>query len=253
MKQKANSDLKYKIAPALERGLTIIEMLAKRNAPIGFNEFSTELQISKASTSRLLKVLKTREYINKDEETGKYLPGSGMMILKQLDVQRQHLITQVRPILSGLMNQTQNTIALFYWNAPVFEMLDKEIHPNSVGMQPVGKINSLSTDNPWGWLVYSSLDNNEKISYGKEIASQMIKFDEQINHYHDNGFVFDDGCILKGIRRFAAPIYDHTDKIVAVLAIGGNYLTIPDDKIKEFGNLLVQKALLISKSMGLKR
>lgn len=59
-------------APALEKGLDILETLAQSQKPLSLTELARELGRSSSELFRMLTVLETRDYINKGETTGNY-------------------------------------------------------------------------------------------------------------------------------------------------------------------------------------
>ncbi|MCP5094067.1 MAG: IclR family transcriptional regulator [Chloroflexi bacterium] len=70
-KKEASSQQKYK-APALEKGLEILEVLANRTSGLSLTDLAKQLDRSKSELFRPLATLEARGYINRDENTAVY-------------------------------------------------------------------------------------------------------------------------------------------------------------------------------------
>jgi DNA-binding IclR family transcriptional regulator len=232
----------------------MIEMLADAGEPLTFGAFVSGIAASKASTARLLQVLRERGYAMKDEASGRYRPGPRISPLRGRETLKETLRREVRPVLCELRERTGNTAVLFHWNGAVFEVLAKEMHPESVSMQPVGNVVRGAAAVPWGWLVLSYAGDaarraalaEEKLPRGK--AKSVAR---HIRHVEAHGYAYDDdGAFRRHVRRLAAPVFDHTGSMVAGMAIGGNSLSIPEDRVEPFGRLLKAKARALSRQVG---
>ena len=65
-----------------------------------------------------------------------------------------------------------------------------------------------------------------------------------------NGYAFEDQELRKGIRRVAAPIYEHRDDLAGCICIAAPVFSFEMKNRKELGRLIVQTATRISQAMG---
>lgn len=235
--------LNKSLAPALQNGLTVLEFLAANGKDVGFNSIAAHLGVSKATTSRLLNVLRQRNYIIKDEQTGKYRPGPRMSLMNYSLPIVEVLRREIPPILQSLMDATSNTVLFIFWNGYELQCLNKKTHQGSVPMQEIGHVDVDLTAGPWGWLVYNSLD-----PAGRAVAeTKMTKhldykeiFERWKIFYDQHHFCFDDQELYKPLKRLAAPVFDRTGKLVGALGIGGNSLTIKNNQVQKLGQILLE-------------
>lgn len=241
------------MAPALQNGLSVLELLATQQEDVGFNFIASYLGVSKSTTSRLLTVLRERNYIVKDKNSGKYRPGSRMSFLNKSLPIIELLRRELPVVLDSLMDATSNTVLFIFWNGNELQCLDKKTHQGSVPMQEIGKVATNLTSGPWGWLVYNSLDKA-----GQKKAELIMTSDLNFkkissnwrNFFDKNKFCYDDQELYPPLRRLATPIYDHNKNLIGALAIGGNSLTIKDNNVLNIGEILVEHGKLLMEKIG---
>ena len=243
-------------APALHRGLTVLEMLSQTDSAVGFNQITESLSISKSSVARILSVLRERGYASREPQTGRYIPGPRMASLGQ----RTPLVDRMRdlgtPLLETLTEQTSNTSMLFYWNGEQIQALAKKTHPISIAMQLVGSLTEYLLSTPWGWIFYGSLSKENQSQIKKHskssslgpVASAYLK--AHIQQFPETGYMLDNQQLYTWVRRFAAPVYDHQQQLVGAIALGGNTLTIPDTQLHTIGQQVKNHALQLSHQLG---
>lgn len=235
------------IAPALQNGLTVLELLASNPPEIGFNFIASQLGVSKATTSRLLNVLRHRNYVVKDDKSGKYRPGPKMSFLNNSLPMIEVLRREIPPILNSLREATNNTVLFIFWNGSELQCLNKKTHPGSVPMQEIGTVNRELTAGPWGWLVYNSLEKSEKKKAEKIIDIKSFPdykeiFERWVGYFKKHRFCFDNQELYRPLKRIAAPVYDQSGKLVGALAIGGNSLTMKNNQVPKLGKILLEHA-----------
>lgn len=235
------------LAPALQNGLTVLELLATQQQDVGFNFIAKELGVSKATTSRLLNVLRQRNYVVKDDNSGKYRPGPKMSFLNNSQPMIEVLRREVGPILNSLRDATNNTCLFIFWNGHNLQCLNKKTHQGSVPMQDIGRVDVELTAGPWGWLVYQSLNEESKkkaeAKFDKErypdYREIFVRWEKYFGKHH---FCFDNQELYKPLKRLSAPVYDQAGKLVGALAVGGNSLTMKNNQVPEMGKALLEHA-----------
>jgi DNA-binding IclR family transcriptional regulator len=94
----------------LERGLAVLELVAKSNGGLTLRELSQALQLPRSSTHCLLVTLQRHGYLTRNGRTGRY-----MFALKLFDLANATLnVTELRdralPVLRNLMEKTHLTV-----------------------------------------------------------------------------------------------------------------------------------------------
>jgi len=233
------------IAPALQNGLSVLELLAINGENVGFNVIAAHLGVSKATTSRLLNVLRHRNYIVKDEQTGKYRPGPRMSFLNQSLPIIEVLRRESSSVLESLRKETLNTVLFIFWNGRELQCLNKKTHQGSVPMQEIGHVDTNLTAGPWGWIVYNSLNAEERKTVqfdANRYPDYKGIFSRWKIFYKKHHFCYDNQELYKPLRRLSAPVYDNSGKLVGALGIGGNSLTIKNNQVIKLGKILIEHA-----------
>ena len=239
-------------APALDAGLDIIELLAVSKTA-GFNELCKLLPMSKASVSRILKTLAERGYVRKDASSGKWLPGPRMGMAGMAMPISEILRTEAPKILKSFVDLTGNTALCVYWSGEEFQVIAKEQRDGGTAMIDVGTIARDLSRFPWGWLFFLSLDKEGRqkaAKYFEDAAFFKKRIAVWSRHIAENGFAFDDHELFPNRMRFGAPVRDGAGKIVGAIGSSGTRLSIPPDKLSQFGAELIRHADMLSAKLS---
>jgi len=93
-------------APALEKGLAILRLLARQQKIMSASEIAAELGRSKAELYRMLLTLETQGYICRDETGTGYAMTSRLFELGMQKPERQALVTLSAPHMQTLARET---------------------------------------------------------------------------------------------------------------------------------------------------
>lgn len=239
-------------APALTRGMAILELLARSREPVGFNAIMTELDLPKATCARLLHVLRDTGYAEKAPEGGYRLGQRVSLLLGEVDL-ADRLRLEGTPLLRRLREQTNGSALLFQWDGWNLTVLAKETHPESPSMRPVGQGSRNLNHLPWGILCYHHLQPARQAAY-RDSLDNPEQFDALYSgwqtDYARRGYSFDDCEILPGVRRFGAMIYNRDGVPVGAVGLGGTPYTIPDDRVEAAGRAVLATAEELSQRLG---
>jgi DNA-binding IclR family transcriptional regulator len=245
MKQEMKSP-----APALENGLDIVELLSRFPAGLSFTEISRQVKTSKSTLIRLLKVLATRNYLFQDE-SGKYMGGPNMSLvgsLTKFDLLRHYAQSELDSLSDQFIG---NTAVLIGFTGKEMVVLSRLRREGGVYMQETGTVRLDFSYAPWAWIFYESMTKNQKeaVKPNIKISDFSTKLKKWMTYYHLHGYCFDREFFWPHIRRIAAPVYDGTGKVISAVAIGGNKISMPDEKVDFMGNRLLECAQVLSKKM----
>ncbi|MCF6175235.1 MAG: helix-turn-helix domain-containing protein [Victivallaceae bacterium] len=233
------------LAPALERGLEIIEYIGRADNPVSFTELVTATAIPKATLSRLLKVLLSTGYL--ENSPNGYQPGAKCNILGQCAVVIDLLILHGKTAVKAVCVATECTCLLFYWNGEFTQVVSKAMHPESIAMQPEGNISADFIYPPWGWLFLDDLETSPVIKALHQEFMDSPRYRQRINYYHENGFTLD--TATPHVVRLGAPIKNRTGKIVGALGLGINFPVNNHNEYKKLGKILKAEANKLSKKV----
>ncbi len=238
---------KESVAPALARGLTVIEAVAAATEPMAFGHIAAMLGVSNASTSRLLRVLRERDYLRKAK--GGYVAGPQLQTIGTSPPLPDALAEKGQPLLVSLSRQTGNTAILFLWSGQHTHCVAKALHEDSLGMQEVGSIRTDTLNYPWGWIIlaHASAATQDALWSGPDLTVTKTHVQEQVRSYRHHGFAVDTSRTL---RRLAAPVWNADGELVACMALGGTPLSITDEQVNGFAALLIEHAKGLSARLG---
>src|SRR3954453_22076567 len=92
--------------PSLERGLSILQILAKSRAGLSLSQVTRQLALPKSSVHCLLRTFENAGYIYKDPACGKYRVSLSICELARQALQGISLRDQARPFLRSLAERT---------------------------------------------------------------------------------------------------------------------------------------------------
>ena len=87
---------------AVERALTVLEILADANEPLGVNEIARRLDVSASSASRLLGTLAAHGLVEKVPATGRFRLGVRLLQLGTHVLQRLDVRALARPLTATI-------------------------------------------------------------------------------------------------------------------------------------------------------
>jgi DNA-binding IclR family transcriptional regulator len=233
-------------APALSRGLSILEAVSAAERELSFSAIAAGLGLPNASVSRLLGVLCGRGYVLRaDGKRGGYRPGPRLAMFARRRSLAERLRVASAPALERLRDETGNTAALILWTGTEMEWLDKRIHPVAVPMQDIGSVQADYANYPWGWLFFLELPAEERRRHLRGAADARV-LRQRIRHaeagLREQGYVLDAEAVMAHLCRMAAPIRDADGRLVAALCLAGNPLTLPSRRVRKIGQSLVREA-----------
>lgn len=222
-------------APALDRGLAILELLAEAKEGLAFTQLQESLGGLNATTmTRLLRVLQQRQYIQKDSQTGRYKTTAKLSLFARSTTVNELLLSEAPGVMEELKEKFSVTALLIRFAAGKMVALAKVVHPDNVAMQAVGTVSDSFTTNPWG-LMY--------LAHTQKLKSKYVH-----PKYAD-----DEGELSPGMRRLSAPIYNNKQELVAALNVGSVDSLLTEKVLAELIPELVGAAEKLSAALGYSR
>lgn len=236
-------------SPALERGLAVIETIAQQSGVATFKDLQDATVAPKSSLIRLLAVLRRGGWVERDEDG--YRAGKRLVALRS----PVNLVEQLRaaavPVLSSLRDSTGNTAICLRCEADTTIVIAKALHESSVAMREVGSVDEISWNSPWCWLQMAEMSADrreslkERLNPNRRLVAAATRAWRSVKQ---TGWCYDDQVGIPLVRRLAAPIRDPSDdRLIGIVALGGNPLTIPDDRVDQIAGALVKAAGRLSR------
>jgi DNA-binding IclR family transcriptional regulator len=190
---------------------------------------------------RLLAVLRRGNWV--ERESDGYRPGRRLAALRAPVSAAERIRAAAQPLLAGLCRASGNTVMLFQCEGETTIGLSKEVHPAAVTMREVGSVTAIDWSSPWCWIQLHGMDAERR----EEVRAQLRPDQRQWTAARQawkqlgrSGWCFDDQVGIPLVRRMAAALHHPGDgRLLGVLSLGGNPLTMPDERIDELGTQLI--------------
>lgn len=243
---------------AVERAADILISLGKGEKTL--TEISEELQLSKATVSRILATLIKKKFVQKDVDLGKYHLHWGLIGLFNSGLERSHGLVQcVYPFMEKLWKLTGETVTLYirkgYNRICVAEIVSEHPLKFSVGVGTVVPLN-LNTGSPGKlFLAYMTREevvdviNHEKASQGFKITEQGLLFKE-LEEIRKRGWAVSYGERIKGGSSLSVPIWNRQGEVVASMNILGPYARLNEEVLLGLLDILKECAMSASARLG---
>jgi DNA-binding IclR family transcriptional regulator len=247
------------LAPSLERGLRILEVVAESRHGRSFTEFTSTLKLPKSSTHSLLDTLQQAGYLRRHERTGRYMFGFRLARLANMGLASMELREQVMPFLSTLTQRTGMTAHLMVLGRFEGIVIGKT--------EPQGLLR-LAT-----WIgkrmdVHCTAGGKALIAHlpEREIANLVDEYG--LPRHNDNtivslarlirelakartlGYTTDDEEDEIGLRCVGCPILDGTGVVVAAISLSGSVSQITSANRAALVAEVKKTALGISQNLG---
>ncbi len=259
-------------APALEKGLDILELLSI--SPIGLNqgEIANKLKRSVNEIYRMLNILVKRNYIELDETTDKYL-----ITYKLLEISSHHqpikfLMQKALPVMREVAQICNHSLHLSIYFGGKLLVIGQVDSPSSFNYSvSVGStFDLLETSSGRIILTFQTKEERERrlkrrkllIQYEKKyhLNSKQIKSLEKkfslktIHEILKNKCEVVKSLQVNGVTNISVPVFDHTKHAIAAITIPyldrinknpKNDMTVMDTK-----KILIKYITKLSKSLG---
>ncbi len=225
---------------SVERTLDILEALAK-TGEAGIAQLSNQVSLHASTVHRLLSTLIARGYVRQNPDSGRYLLG-----LKPLDVARavrDHLDLRMEsiPILQELMRRSGETANLAVMDDHQIVYMEQVSSPGwmlRMFVQVGARAPLHSTAS--GKVLLSALPDEEldRMLHSYRLtpyASRTIVdtgiLMAELEEVRRQGYATDYGEQEEGVSCIAAPVRDHTGRVLAAISISGPWIRITPERV----------------------
>ena len=248
--------------PALERALTVLEMMVQSNRGFTLSEVSRKLLLPKSSTYLILTTLERRGYLQKDSHSRRYRLGLKLVSLSRTAMEHLQLQLQeeARPFLQSLMHKTGFCahIAVLEENeAIIIEKINAPGPHRITTTWPGQRVPAHCTGIGKAMIAYVSnevfdrqISSKTLWKYNKNTIILMRKLKQDLEDTKKRGYSVSNEESQIGFRGIGAPVFDVTGKVVAGISIDGTVLEIPTELVPSLGRVVQQTAAAISEYLA---
>ena len=248
---RSNSKTDAAASPSLQRGIALLEYLAKHSHGCTLSSLSEELSIPQASLLRIGKALEEMGYVSRDLTTKKfYLTNRFVQLIPPTVQDRPLSECAIGPMreLRDMTGETTQLCCLIDTEIVILEQLLAR-HPFKYSAE-IGARAPCYSCAP-GKAIAAFLPENEREDlvnriHFKRFTPQTITskraFLNELVLIRERGYAIDHEEGLSGIRCIAAPIRDRNGIAVAAFTITGPAERIPQDEYESLGRIVESRA-----------
>jgi DNA-binding IclR family transcriptional regulator len=223
--------------PALERGLLILEHLAKSRRGVTLSQLTKKLQLPRSTCHALLLTFRRCGYIQPDEETGRYRLGFRLYALANMALSGIGVRDHAAPLLYRLMQETGLTVHLGILEDGEAILIDR-IEPSGAPRVAtwVGRRMGLHCTAIGkaliAYLPQEKLDELIRkqglLRHNENTIASMARLRQACDDVQRVGYAVDDEEEEIGVRCIGAPVFNDKGEVVAAISISGSKAQMED-------------------------
>jgi len=219
--EKESSSTSY-AAPALEKGLDIIELLSHQEVPITQKDIANKIGRSVSEIYRMLNCLIARNYVTQIEDT--YIITTKLFELANANPPAQRLLIEARPIMQNLSMMTDQSCHLTVYNQGTQVVVAKVDTPTGMGYSVrVGAVIDLLISASGRVLVAFQDSTTQGIriqeALNKKPDHSIIDAKKMIDNITARGCEEMESFQIKGLYAISYPVIDFKGNAVAALTV----------------------------------
>lgn len=244
----------------LLRGLNILTLFSHENPTLSLTEIATSTGLNKTTAFRLVNTLEEAGYLLRDPGTKRYRPGIKVLQLGFTAITSLDFRQVAHPYLELLSQQVGETVSMSVLDGMEIVYVDRVRN-----QQIMGVVLGLGSRLPahcgsmgkamLAYLPPDELNRRLEAASLKPRTSKSLTtrqaLETELALVRQQGYAFNDEEIEIGLRAVAAPIWDHTNQVVAAINITGTVSRIPQERLAgELAQAVRHIALQISQALG---
>lgn len=218
-------DNKYH-APALDKGLDILEFLSAQSTPQSQTEIATGIDRSSNEIYRMLMALENRGFVLRDEISGKY-----KLSLKLYHLSHRHsLVDELRRAAQFPMDELCQSIrqschlSILYMNQVMVVIHSRSPDPISLSVEEGNLFPLILTASGKVLLAFMSEKERENSllntkAFKEYSAEQQANLISNIDEIRENGYYIMPSELAEGIVDISVPVGKSTTGVIACLTI----------------------------------
>jgi DNA-binding IclR family transcriptional regulator len=243
----------------LDRTFQILDILADDGLGKGITELAEELSLHKSTTHRLIMVLESGRYVERDNSTGKYRLGSRIIELGLSALSRLDIYEVARPHLRNLVAESGETAHIGVMrNGEIISIVNVESTqalrtPSTIGTSHPAHCSSLGK----AILAFSSQDAVDSFLEGRTMEAYTPKtitsaeaFLNELESIRRIGYAIDDEEREEGLRCIGAPVWNSAGEVIAAVSIAGPVFRLTRDRTPALAAAVGKAAGRISAALG---
>lgn len=248
------------ILSSVQNALQILKSFSVYKPTLRVSELAESLGLAKSTVSRIMKTLASEGFVVKDSETNGYRLGLTVLTLGGLVSNEFEIDQETVPVLNEIVDKTKETahLAILDGFDTIYIQKKECNHPVRI-LTHIGRRNpAYCTSTGKVLLAFHEENLVEEIitrglaPYTKNTITDPNLLRFEIKKVKAQGYAVSTEELTEGTRSIAAPIRDHTGKVVSAFNIVGPIQRMHEHKIPNFARILILAANEASERLGYK-
>ncbi|MHA6483333.1 IclR family transcriptional regulator [Paenibacillus sp. strain BS8-2] len=249
---------KYK-APAAEKVLDILELMARENKAFSVTEISNVLSITTNSVFRILKELEEKKYIQKKDSDSTYQLTGKLYYLGSSIANRITLKEVAEPTMRALRDETRETTLLTKPGALGRTLVVDQLE----SLEPIKFLSTVGLEYP----SHTSAMGKAMLAFSPDLLEQYlnhhelepatpgsivypVKLREEMEHIRAQGYALDMEESCEGLRCIGVPILNAAGQLEGAIGVSGPIFRMSKKTMDRYIHLTVKQGSLISEQLG---
>lgn len=246
-------DARYR-APALDKGLDILELLCAQPAALTRGEIDKALGRRPSEGYRMLERLVARRYVTRSLEGDRYAPSLKLFLMAQRHPPVNRLIAQSSPWMEAFAKRAEQSCHLGLYEDGNILIVAETASPGklSLSVRPGSLVSLVDTGSGHVLLAFQTPENRAQLLSAHqpiegETAIPQPELESRLSSVRKNGYWQGDSQHAKGIIDIAVPLLGPDGHAFAALTCP--YITRIDNHVSASADLA--RALLLDAARGL--
>lgn len=222
--RSATTRRKQYSAPALEKGLDILELLSGEERGLNISELAKKLGRSVGEVFRMMAVLEQREYIQLRDDSDAYVLTLKMFELSHRFAPIARLSAASMPVMKRLANESGQSCHIVIHYEGRGHIVGQQDAPTDrmFGVRLGAEAPLLDTCSGHVLLAFAD-DDERKAMIGKIPRHQDKPGDEDlkrlVRRVRKKGYESVKSAQVRGVRDIGYPVFDHSGQVLAALVV----------------------------------
>lgn len=247
-----------RVLRSVNNALAVLESFSVERPEIGVTELSHTLGLGKSTVHRLLTSLAARGYVRKNPDTERYCLGFKAFEVGSLTAGRGAIREVAAPFLRSLMLATKETVhlgVLDEWEVVYIDKMESD-QPlqmySRVGRRAplyctaLGK--ALAAWEPEDWV--DKFLRRRLRAYTPSTLTEPGDLRRELSKIRATRYALDGEEFSLGLKCVAAPLFDHSRRVVASIGIAGPSVRLSSDRLPRLASLVRESAAGVSRALG---
>ncbi len=247
------------LVKSLDRALHILDLLKNKRDGYGVTEISREIGLNKTSVYRMLSTFVRHGYAEQDAETERYKLGYKILELSSSLLDSIDLRKEARAFLKELEELTNEVIHLVVYDRGEVVYIEKLEGNETLRMHSKVGTRAPMHCTSVGKVILAYLPQKEvldifdRYAFDPHTPFTIVNKDDLLDHLIEvrkQGYALDLEENEIGITCIAAPIFDHTGRVIAAFSISGPTTRMTTRRLGELKDSMMDVSRKISIRLG---